>query len=326
MPGQVLFQLKVWLLVACVLAGMACAQEEQPITDSDREHWAFAPLVAPGIPNCTSQRARGPIDAFIADRLQAIECDLPLPARPQHWLRRLYLDLTGLAPTREDRQRFADNAHLPDAYEREVDRVLASPACGEHHAQSWLDLARYAETDGFEHDQVRPEAWRYRDWVIAAFNADMPYDQFMRLQVAGDLIPDAADGQLATMFCLAGPDMPDLNDQELRRHDLLNEMTATVGSVFLGLQMGCAACHDHKYDPISQADFYRLRGVLATGVPTLVRDKPGIACANKRPPRSRVFIIAVIIARLRRACSLAYRASPLMKRQANLWRLRFIRV
>ncbi len=102
----------------------------------------------------------------------------------------------------------------------------------------------------------------------------MPYDRFMRMQVAGDLMADEPDGGLATMFCLAGPDMPDLNDQVERRHNLLNEMTGTVGSVLLGLQLGCAACHDHKYDPVSQADFYRLRGILATGVPELVRDKP----------------------------------------------------
>ena len=261
---------------ALVLLGqtLAAAQDELAITDSDREHWSFAPLVGQAIPPTSDARARGPIDAFIAARLQQLGLELAPAAEAEHLLRRLSFDLTGLPPTLADRERFAANQHLPDAYEREVDRLLASPACGEHLAQAWLDLARYAETDGFEHDRVRPDAWRYRDWVIAAINRDLPYDRFMRLQVAGDLLSDEPDGPLATTFCLAGPDMPDLNDQDERRHNLLNEMTGTVGSVLLGLQLGCAACHDHKYDPVSQADFYRLRGILATGVPELVRDKP----------------------------------------------------
>ena len=266
--------LSMAFLSALIWHSPVSAQDEMPITDSDREHWSFEPLVAKQVPQVNSSRALGPIDAFIAHKLRELDLDIAPPARPEHLLRRVTFDLTGLPPTAEDRQRFHDNAHLPDAYEREIDRLLASPAAGEHLAQSWLDLARYAETDGFEHDKVRPNAWRYRDWVISAINCDMPYDRFMRLQVAGDLMPNEPDGSLATTFCLAGADMPDLNDQDERRHNLLNEMTGTVGSVLLGLQLGCAACHDHKYDPVSQADFYRLRGVLETGVPQLVRDKP----------------------------------------------------
>lgn len=261
-------------LLFILLSHFVCAQHEQAITASDRDHWSFTPLVAAVVPTAASQRAGGPIDAFIADKLNKLSLDIAPPAKPEHLLRRLSFDLTGLPPTKEDRERFAANAPLPDAYEREVDRLLASPACGEHLAQSWLDLARFAETDGFEHDRVRSDAWRYRNWVIGAINSDMPYDRFMRLQVAGDLMPGEPDGTLATTFCLAGPDMPDLNDQDERRHNLLNEMTGTVGSVLLGLQLGCAACHDHKYDPVSQADFYRLRGILATGVPELQRDRP----------------------------------------------------
>src|SRR4029079_14577144 len=161
-----------------------------------------------------------------------------------------------------------ENDRSPDAYDRLVDRVLASPAFGERYAQYWLDLARFAETDGDEHDKVRPNAWRYRDWVIAALNADLPYDQFIRQQLAGDENSNPKSeiinlkSEIATMFCLAGPDMPDINDQLERRHSLMNEMTATVGAAFLGLQLGCAQCHNHKYDPLSQADFYRLRAVF----------------------------------------------------------------
>ncbi len=150
---------------------------------------------------------------------------------------------------------------------------MASPRFGERWGQWWLDLARFAETDGFEHDRVRQDAWKYRDWVIEAFNQDMPYDQFVFAQIAGGETSEA-DDSIATMFGLAGPDMPDLNDQSLRRHDRLNDLTSTVGATLLGLQFHCAQCHDHKYDPISQADFYRLRAVFESSIPELVRDKP----------------------------------------------------
>jgi len=152
----------------------------------------------------------------------------------------------------------------PDAYERLVESLLASPAFGERWAQHWLDLARFAETDGFEHDKVRPNAWRYRDWLISALNADQSYDEFVLHQLAGDEVSPAA--ALATGFLLAGQDMPDINLTTERRHMVLNEMTTTVGSVFLGLTVGCAQCHDHKSDPVSQADFYRLRAFFESAL------------------------------------------------------------
>lgn len=254
---------------------------EPPIRDFDREHWSFLPIKS-RLPNseqldissgqCGSA-AWTPIDLFIHSRLRELKLDFAESCRPDQWLRRTAFDLTGLPPSHQALDRFRSRIGEPDAFEREIDRMLASPAHGEHVAQSWLDLARYAETDGFEHDKIRPEAWRFRDWVIEAFNEDMPYDRFMQLQIAGDLLSEPR-GHVATYFCLAGPDMPDQNDQVERRHNLLNEMTGTVGAVFLGLQLGCAACHDHKYDAISQADFYRVRGVLGSGVGKLERDKP----------------------------------------------------
>jgi hypothetical protein len=181
------------------------------------------------------------------------------PADRVTLIRRVTFDLTGLPPAPEDVDAFlADLA--PGAYERLVDRLLASPAYGERWAQHWLDLARFAESDGFEFDAVRAEAWRYRDWVIDALNRDLPYDEFVRLQLAGDeLRPGKRDAAVATGFALCGPDMPDINLQAERRDMVLSELTGTVGAVFLGLQIGCARCHDHKYDPVSQADFYRLR-------------------------------------------------------------------
>ena len=241
---------------------------ESPITAADREHWAFRPVVRPDLPTTNSHDwPRTSIDAFILAKLEGQSLRPSREASRQVLLRRLSFDLRGLPPQPDEIAQFAGDK-TPDAFERVVDRLLASPAYGERWAQHWLDLARFAETDGFEHDKVRPEAWKYRDWVIAALNADMPYDEFVTQQIVGD------EGSLATTFCLAGPDMPDINDQLERRHNLLNEMTAAVGSVLLGLQMGCAQCHDHKYDPISQADFYRLRAVFEPAVPPLKRDVP----------------------------------------------------
>ncbi|MBX3439090.1 MAG: DUF1549 domain-containing protein, partial [Planctomycetaceae bacterium] len=233
---------------------------EPPITELDRRHWAFESLVRPAVPHVQDGAwGRTPVDRFILARLETKGLR-PLPEADRHTLlRRVTFDLTGLPPTPDEMSAFlADEA--PDAYERVVDRLLSDRAYGERWAQHWLDLARFAETDGYEFDHVRPEAWRYRDWVIDALNADVPFDRFVSLQLAGDEIqPDDAAAHVATGFLLCGPDMPDINLQEERRHMFLNGMTANVGEVLLGLQLGCAQCHDHKTDPVSQYDFYRLR-------------------------------------------------------------------
>ncbi len=233
---------------------------EKPITSDDREHWSFAPVSNPNIPDVTDRTwPRTPIDNFILKRLEDANLSPSPKANRFTLIRRLTFDLTGLPPTSDEITSFA-NDESADAYERLVDRLLGSTSYGERWAQHWLDLARFAETDGFEHDKIRPDAWKYRDWVIDALNRDLPYDQFVRLQLAGDeLAADDAWAQNATRFLLCGPDMPDINLTEERRHNFLNDMTATVGSVFLGLQIGCAQCHDHKFDPVSQLDFYRLR-------------------------------------------------------------------
>jgi hypothetical protein len=236
---------------------------EPPFTDFDREHWAFRPLVRPAVPAVRDAAwPRNAIDRFILAALEAQDLHPLPPADRLTLLRRVTFDLTGLPPTPDEIDAFLGDV-APDAYERAVERLLASPAYGERWATSWLDLARYADTDGFEQDTVRTVAWRYRDWVIDAANRDLPYDQFLGQQLAADELSAGDEAALqATGFLRCGPDMPDINLQDERRHMLLNEMTATVGAVFLGLQMGCAQCHDHKFDPLSQADFYRLRAVL----------------------------------------------------------------
>ncbi len=170
--------------------------------------------------------------------------------------------------------------------------MLASPAYGERWAQHWLDLARFAETDGFEHDKSRLNAWKYRDWVIQALNRDLPYDRFVLAQLAGDeLAPDDEVAAIPTAFCLSGPDMPDINSQDERRHVLLNELTSTVSAVFLGLQMGCAQCHDHKYDALSMADFYGLRAIFAPSVqPQANRSMGFLRLADSAQTRNAIML------------------------------------
>jgi hypothetical protein len=223
-------------------------------------HWAFvAPThrVPPDVKN--SRWVRNPIDAFVLSRLEREGITPSAEADKSTLLRRLHLDLIGLPPTPEEVEVFV-NDRREDAYERRVDGLLASPHFGERRGRHWLDLARYADSDGYQLDYVRPWAYVYRDWVVAAFNRDLPFDQFTIEQLAGDLLPGATASQrIATGF---------------HRHTLLNnedgvdkeefrckarvDRVATTGTAWLGLTLGCAECHSHKYDPISQREFYQM--------------------------------------------------------------------
>ena len=257
-------QLAVTVLIAMAAQAVDLRAAEPPkepaITAEERTHWSFRPLQRTVVPDVKNTRwPRNAIDRFVLRRIERAGLR-PAPEADRFTLiRRVTFDLIGLPPTPTEIEAFTKD-RSPEAYGKLVVRLLCSPAYGERQAQHWLDLARFAETDGFEHDKVRKNAWRYRDWVVAAFNADLPYDEFVRLQLAADQIrPDDDSAHNALGFLLCGPDMPDINLQDERRHSFLNDVTSTVGSVFLGLQFGCAQCHDHKYDPISQHDFYRLR-------------------------------------------------------------------
>ncbi len=286
------------LVALCGIAALGVAApppDEPPITAAERDHWAYQPIAAVDPPEISDPRfASHPVDRFIKAELDAAGIE-PLPSAGKATLaRRLWFDLTGLPPQRDELAAFLHD-DSPEAYEQLVDSLLASPAYGERWAQHWLDLARFAETDGFEHDLVRPNAWRYRDWVIDALNRDMPFDEFLRLQIAGDLLrPGDRQAAIATGFLLCGPDMPDLNLQEERRHVVLNEMTSTLGAVFLAMQFGCAQCHDHKYDPIRQYDFYRLRAFFEPSeifrdhpVPTADELAARETAEAERPPEQR---------------------------------------
>ncbi len=263
---------------------------ETPISAVDRDHWAFRPLRPAVTPPAQQASARNTIDCWIAHQWRTHKLRPARPAAPHTYFRRLSYDLRGLPPTPHELETWSGRNEA-DAVDRVVDQMLASPAYGEYAAQHWLDLARFAETDGFEHDLIRKQAWRYRDWVIDALNADLPYDQFMALQVAGDeLLPANDQARIATAFCLSGPDMPDINSQQERLHNVLNELTSTIGSVLLGLQIGCAQCHDHKYDPISQADFYRFRAIFEPAVAVKRNQSLSLLSERETPPISHLML------------------------------------
>ena len=221
-------------------------------------HWAFRPPVRPAIPAAReAARVRNPIDAFVLERLEK-EGLKPAPeADKATLLRRVTLDLTGLPPTPAAVSLFlADTG--PDAYEKAVDRLLASPAYGEKMAMGWLDAARFADTNGFNNDEDRTQ-WPWRDWVIAAFQQNMPFDRFLTEQIAGDLLPNATTAQqVATAFLRNQTHNTEGGIiQEEYRVEYVADRVHTTATVFLGLSMGCARCHDHKYDPVSQRDYYR---------------------------------------------------------------------
>ena len=236
---------------------------EMQIDDIDLGHWAYQPITRSEPTEVgSSDWPKTVIDRYILAKLQENSLSPVAEADRITLMRRLCFDLTGLPPTSAELSAYLQD-QKPGSYRRLVERLLASPDYGRRWGQHWLDLARFAETDGYEHDKIRANAWRYRDWVVDALNQDVAYDQFITLQLAGDVLFPSETGltpaRIATAFLLSGPDMPDINSQLERRHVLLNEITATLGSTLLSLQIGCAQCHDHKYDPISQGDFYRLR-------------------------------------------------------------------
>jgi hypothetical protein len=235
--------------------------ELHSFTEQQRRFWAFQKVVKPDVPKVAG--ASNAVDAFIIAKLRTQSLKPNPPADKITLLRRAYFDLIGLPPTPEDAQAFLAD-HSPAAFEHVVDRLLASPQYGERWARHWLDLARYADSAGFKADETRPNVWRYRDYVIQSFNEDKPYDRFVKEQIAGDeLYPDDAAARIATGFDRLWPDESNLANPILRRQEILNDITDTVGSVFMGMTYSCARCHDHKFDPILQTDYYRLQAFFA---------------------------------------------------------------
>lgn len=256
--GGVLGAFLLWVVPA--VSSMAGSPGERGVTDTDRRHWAFRPLQGVTPPKTHPH----PVDALLYRDGVA-----PVESSRRVLIRRLSLDLLGLPPTPEQVEAFEADA-APDAPSRLVDHLLTSRHFGERGARHWLDVARYADSDGYESDLDRKEAWPYRDWVIRAFNDDLPFDTFVRWQVAGDeLAPGNPDAVAATGFLAAAPfedtTPADTEENKLRiRYDELDDMVSTTASAFLGLTLACARCHDHKFDPLPTRDYYRLVAAFST--------------------------------------------------------------
>jgi hypothetical protein len=255
-------------VTAVVFAGDVVAPLEK-YTPAERRHWAFRPRSKPSVPAFQTAVdrawARQPIDAFVLAGLRKAGLQPATPASRTTLIRRIYFDLTGLPPTPAEVQAFVRDKS-PDAWAKLVDRLLASPHYGERWGQHWLDVVRFAETDGFEYDTHRPDAYRYRDYVIHSFNSDKPYDRFVREQLAGDEInPKHEEMRIASGFHRLGPLRKNAGNQEVAssRNEVLTEMTNVVGSALLGVTLGCARCHDHKFDPIRHTDYYRMQAFFA---------------------------------------------------------------
>ena len=260
----------------------------QPIPKTASNYWAYRLLKRPQVPSVNaSDWISNPIDAFILTKLEAHGLTPAAPASKLTLIRRVYYDLTGLPPSPEAVEAFLNDT-APDAYEKLIDKLLKSPRYGEKWGRHWLDLVRYAETNGYEGDSDKPYVWRYRDYVINAFNKDKPYDQFIKEQLAGDeLNAVTTETVIATGYHKLGVWDDGPADRKLARYDYLDDIVSTTGQVMLGMTVGCARCHDHKIDPISTQDYYSLlaffhditpnnRGPLADiGMPKqqAVRDK-----------------------------------------------------
>ncbi len=237
--------------------------------DSERHFWSFEPLHRVPPPAVHDANwCRTPLDHFILARLEAANLRPNPPVNRRQLIRRVYFDVIGLPPSPDEVEAFV-NDPSPDAYDKLVDRLLASPHHGERWGRYWLDLARFAESHGFEHDYDRPSAYPYRDFVIRALNDDLPYDTFVKWQLAGDeLAPNDERALAATGFLAAGVHSTQItaNEVEKHRYDELDDMLATTGTSLLGLTLGCARCHDHKYDPILQRDYYQMLATFTTTV------------------------------------------------------------
>lgn len=282
-------RIKPWLLLAAVclplwITGLVAEESVPPsgpptvddydafVSESDRDHWSFKPVVRPPIPAVKDAGwLRNPIDAFVLAKLEKTGWHPNPAATLRQLLRRVYLDVIGLPP---DLRQQSMIENLPqgstlelgaDVYEPLVDELLARPEYGERWGRHWLDFVRFAETNGYERDGTKPFVWRYRDYVIQALNQDKPYDRFILEQLAGDELPDAStETVIATGYYRLGPWDDEPADPKEDRYDQLDDMVSTTSQVFLGMTLGCARCHNHKFEPYSTLDYYRMAAIFNT--------------------------------------------------------------
>ena len=268
-------------------------------TAAERKHWSLRPRETPAIPTFSDPWAAQPIDAFVLQKLNDQGLRHAPPVSRRALVRRVTLDLIGLPPTPAAVREFVADPS-PKAYERLVDRLLAMPEYAERQARQWLDVVRFAESDGFEYDTHRSEAWQYRDYVIRSFAEDKPYDQFVTEQLAGDeMEPGNKEMQVAASFNRLGPYRRNAGnqDQAYIRNEILTEMTNVVGSAFLGVTLGCARCHDHKFDPIRHTDYYRMQSFFAT---TVQHDIPLSTAAEQAAWKERTALANQELAELKK--------------------------
>jgi mono/diheme cytochrome c family protein len=264
LPDRDIADLAKWVRTGAVFPQTAATVDPAVVA---RTHWAFRPPAAALLPRVKdSAWVRTPVDRFILARLEAAGLRPAVQADRRTLLRRVTFDLIGLPPTPDEVEAFlADTS--PDAFAGVVDRLLASPAYGERWGRHWLDVGRYSDSNGLDENIAHGNAWRYRDYVVRAFNADKPYDHFLLEQIAGDLLPSSGDAQrheqlIATGFLALGPKVLAEVDEVKMEMDIIDEQLDTLGRAVLGLTVGCARCHDHKFDPLTQEDYYALAGIF----------------------------------------------------------------
>ncbi|UUO07197.1 PSD1 and planctomycete cytochrome C domain-containing protein [Blastopirellula sp. J2-11] len=263
--GDPLSEKQIALIRAWIEQGLDWDDKLLPEPRIESEHWAFQRVERPEVPQMDGTAHPNPIDAFLAARQHALGLTPSEKADRRTQIRRLYLNAIGLPPTEEETEEFLQD-QSPEAYARLVDNVLASPHAGERTARMWLDLVRWGESEGHQHDIPRPFAWRYRDYVINSFNSDKPYDQFLQEQLAGDeLQPTTDEAVIATGFLAAARISGNQMDKDLQRTDVLFDIVDNTASALLGLTMECAQCHNHKFEPITQRDYYRFYAFFSRG-------------------------------------------------------------
>ncbi len=263
-------KLEHWVRIGAPAPDQAGARTSDDPSDpvTGKAHWAFQPLTSARPPNVISEWPQTEIDTFIVSQLEQAALQPVADAKPSVLARRLYVQLTGLPPTPQQMQEYLSDSQ-PMAYERLVDHLLSSPQFGERWGRHWLDLARYADSNGLDENFLFREAWRYRNWVVDAINKDMPFDRFVLLQLAGDMLPyetieDRDEQRIAAGFLLIGPKVLLGNIDANQRMEIADEQIDSIGRALLGQTLGCARCHNHKFDPVPTADYYALAGIFAS--------------------------------------------------------------
>ena len=252
-----------WPASSTTKSPSATAKSNAATAAPQKDHWAFLPVTNPAPPTPGDKLwGRTPIDQFVLAMLESQDLRPAPPADKRTLIRRAYFDLLGLPPTPEQVDAFIRDV-APNAFDKVIDQLLSSPQYGERWGRHWLDVARYADSNGMDENLSYANAWKYRDWVIKAFNSDLPYDQFVREQVAGDLLsPQSSEAVIPTGFLMIGPKMLAEDDPVKMHMDIVDEQLDTLGQAFMGMTLGCARCHDHKFDPLPTRDYYALAGIF----------------------------------------------------------------